>query len=151
MVQPVYPRIEQVFWLPYTADMFRFEHLAFNVPDVHATVKWFCDNLDLTVMRQQDVPPHMTFVADAGRNMMFEFYSNPAVPVYNAGTGNDTTLHVAFSVADMDAARARLIAAGATARGDVVLTPAGDKLAFLHDPAKVVVIQLVQRKSPMLA
>jgi catechol 2,3-dioxygenase-like lactoylglutathione lyase family enzyme len=134
----------------YTCRMFRFEHVAFNVPDVHATVKWFCDTLDLTVIRQQDVPPHMTFVADQGRNMMFEFYSNPTVPVYSAESGNDTTLHVAFHVDDMDAARSRLLAAGATARGDVATTPAGDRLAFLLDPAKVVVIQLVQRKNKML-
>jgi hypothetical protein len=50
----------------------------------------------------------------------------------------------------MDAARSRLLAAGATSRGDVAITPAGDKLAFLLDPAKVVVIQLVQRTTKML-
>ena len=49
----------------------------------------------------------------------------------------------------MEGTRQRLIAAGATAEGDVATTPAGDKLAFLRDPWNVVV-QLVQRKNPML-
>lgn len=130
--------------------MIRFEHIAFNVPDVHAVAKWDRDTLGFVVMRQQDVPPHMTFIADADKNMMFEFYSNAAVPSYDGKDVPDFTAHVAFHVDDMDAVRAKLIAAGATPSGDVTTTPAGDKLAFLRDPFNVVTLQLVQRTVRML-
>jgi catechol 2,3-dioxygenase-like lactoylglutathione lyase family enzyme len=130
--------------------MFRFEHLAFNVPDVHAAVDWYVKHLGFVVMRAQDVPPHMTFVADAGKNMMFEFYSRADVPVFDPTGMHDVTMHLALHVDDMDAARANLIAAGAVARDEIATNPAGDKLCFLRDPHGVV-LQLVQRKNRMLS
>jgi catechol 2,3-dioxygenase-like lactoylglutathione lyase family enzyme len=129
--------------------MFRFEHIAFNVPDVHAAVKWYCDTLGFVVMRGQPVAPFMTFVADPGKHMMFEFYTRTDVPVYSAEGQHDVTHHIALHVDDIDAARAHLVAAGATPRDEIATNAAGDKLAFLRDPHGLV-LQLVQRAARML-
>jgi uncharacterized glyoxalase superfamily protein PhnB len=59
-------------------------------------------------------------------------------------------LHLAFaSDDDMQAQRARLLAAGATPAGDISTTPAGDQLAMLRDPWGFA-IQLAKRRQPML-
>ncbi len=128
--------------------MLRFEHVAFNVKDVHAVVKWYCDTLGLVVVRQQNVAPYMTFVADPDKNMMFEFYQQD-VGIGDFASMAPNTLHVAFAVSDMDGTRAKWIAAGGTAVGEVTTTPLNDKLAFVRDPWGLT-LQLVQRAKPML-
>jgi glyoxylase I family protein len=129
--------------------MLRFEHVAFNVKDVHATVKWYCDHLGFEVVRAQPVAPFMTFIADPGRNFMFEFYTRDDVPAFDPSGIHDVTTHVAMATDDIEATRSMLIAAGAAASGEIAVTPAGDKLAFLRDPFGVI-LQLVQRATPML-
>lgn len=129
--------------------MIRFEHVAFNVPDARAAARWYCDHLGFVIVRQQGEPPYMSFVADSGRNMMFEFYTRDDVALFDPSSMHDVTTHVAMHTDDMDADRARLIAAGATASGEITLTPAGDKLCFLRDPHGVI-LQLCQRKVRML-
>jgi hypothetical protein len=57
-------------------------------------------------------------------------------------------LHVAFGVSDLKSERQRLLLAGATAVGDVTVTPAGDELAMLRDPWGLAV-QLVKRAKPL--
>jgi glyoxylase I family protein len=126
----------------------RFEHIAINVGDAPRVVEWYVKNLDLVVMRATNEPPYMTFLADRGRNMMFEFYQQP-VGVGDYARMHPVTFHVAFAVDDIEAERTRLIAAGATAEGEISTTPAGDKLCFLRDPWGMT-LQLVMRASPML-
>jgi glyoxylase I family protein len=58
-------------------------------------------------------------------------------------------LHIAFWADDVAATRARLLTAGATPEGEVVLTPAGDTVAMLRDPWGLA-IQFVHRGSPMI-
>jgi glyoxylase I family protein len=127
----------------------RFEHLAINVKDARAVAKWYVDTLGLVVKRQGAEPPYMTFVGDSGGNMMFEFYEQPAAGLPDYASMVPNTLHVAFLVDDMDSTRAKWLAAGGKAEGDVTTTPAGDKLAFVRDPWGLT-LQLVQRKTPML-
>jgi len=126
----------------------RFEHIAINVSDAPKVVEWYVKNLDLVVMRAMNEPPYMTFLADRGRNMMFEFYQQP-VGVCDYAHMHPATFHIAFTVDDIEAARARLIAAGATAEGEISTTPAGDKLCSLRDPWGMT-LQLVMRIHPML-
>lgn len=129
--------------------MIRFEHVAFNVPDARAAARWYCENLGFVVVRQSAEPPYMTFIADADRNFMFEFYSRDDVALFDPSSVHDVTTHVAMHTDDIEGDRARLIAAGARASGDVTDTPAGDKLCFLRDPHGVI-LQLCQRKVRML-
>lgn len=131
------------------ARMIRFEHVAFNVPDARAAARWYCEHLGFVMMRQQGEPPYMSFVADSGRNMMFEFYTRDDAALFDPSGMHDVTTHVAMHTDDIEADRARLIAAGATASGEITLTPAGDKLCFLRDPHGVI-LQLCQRNVRML-
>jgi len=126
----------------------RFEHVAINVSDVKAVVEWYTKTLGLVVMRAQAEPPYMHFLADPGKNMMFEFYQQPA-PVGDHAAMHPNTLHIAFVTDDMDGWRARLIAAGGKADGDVTTSPFGDKLAFVRDPWGLT-LQLIVRKQAML-
>jgi len=126
----------------------RFEHIAINVADARKVVAWYVEHLGLVVVRQSHEPPYVTFLADPGRNMMFEFYEQPQ-PVGDFKSMNAFSFHIAFMVDDIVAERDRLVSAGGTADGDIATTPAGDKLCFVRDPWGMT-LQLVMRNKPML-
>jgi glyoxylase I family protein len=126
----------------------RFEHVAINVADARKVIDWYVTHLGLVVVRSITEPPYTTFLADQGRNMMFEFYEQP-VGVGDYKHMHPVAFHVAFTVDDIEAERARLVAAGGTADGDVATTPAGDKLCFVRDPWGMT-LQLVMRSKAML-
>ena len=111
--------------------------------------EWYCENLDMKIIRKGQPPVNMHFISDAGGNMMLEIYNNPpdAVPDYRSM--NPLSLHIAFMVDDVNAICKKLIAAGATIAVDVNITPAGDQIAMLRDPWGVP-IQFVKRARPML-
>jgi glyoxylase I family protein len=127
----------------------KLEHVAINVEDPKAMANWYVKNLDMQVVRSTDQPPYMTFLADKEGQSMIEIYHNTDAGVPEYADIHPQNLHFAFAVTDMEGIRQRLIDAGATPEGEVATTPAGDRLAFLRDPWNVVV-QLVQRKTPML-
>jgi glyoxylase I family protein len=120
--------------------------------DPPTAAKWYCEHLGMRVARCMDKPPYTQFLADAGGNVMLEIYTNSEakkadVPEYR--DWDPLLLHVAFSSTDIEADRQRLIDAGATADGDIAVTPAGDRLAMLRDPWGFCA-QLVERDDPML-
>jgi glyoxylase I family protein len=127
----------------------RLEHVALNVADPVKMANWYVDNLGMRIMREGPAPVNARFLADRGGNMMLEIYHNPpdAVPDYAAM--DPLLLHVAFLVDDVGAIRRRLLAAGATATGEVTTTAAGDQLTMLRDPWGLA-IQFVHRADPML-
>ena len=125
------------------------EHIAINIPDPVAAAKWYCDHLDMQIVRRFDEPPYIHFVADREKRGVLEIYSNPDAPVPDYTRMHPITLHIAFEVDDLDATLQRLLAAGATAEGGVNTTPIGDQLVFLRDPWGVS-LQLVKRAQPLL-
>jgi catechol 2,3-dioxygenase-like lactoylglutathione lyase family enzyme len=125
------------------------EHVAFNVSDPVALAAWYTRHLDMRVVRSQDVPPHGHFLADGAGRVVLEFYNQTKAPVPDYFALDPLVLHIAFSVGDVAQVRERLLAAGATAEGDVASTPTGDRLAMLRDPWGIAV-QLVQRARPLL-
>lgn len=127
----------------------RIEHIAFNVADASAQVKWYVEHLGVEIIRQINDTTHIHFVVDKSQRVILEFYTNPAEPVPDYAAMHPTTLHIAFSVDDIVAERERLIAGGASTEGSIVQTPAGDQLAFLRDPWGMC-IQLAQRQQPLL-
>ncbi len=127
----------------------RLEHIGLNVADPVKAAQWYAENLGMKIMREGPAPAHARFLADAGGNIMLELYHNPPDAVPNYATMDPLLFHVAFMVDDVDAIRSKLIAAGATAVGEVTTTPAGDKLAMLRDPWGLA-IQFVRRADPML-
>jgi glyoxylase I family protein len=131
------------------ANRVRLEHVGLNVADPVKAAKWYVDNLGMKVLREGPPPANARFLGDADGNMMLELYHNPPDAVPNYTAMDPLLLHVAFLVDDVEAIRSKLLAAGATAVGEVTTTEAGDKLAMLRDPWGLA-IQFVHRADPML-
>jgi catechol 2,3-dioxygenase-like lactoylglutathione lyase family enzyme len=125
------------------------EHLGLNVPDVKSVVQWFVDNLDMKVARKTGDPSNAHFLMDAAGTMMLEVYHNTGAPVPDYAARDPLELHIAFRVEDVAAARARLIAAGATPLGEITRTAAGDYLAMMRTPHGIA-IQLAKREKRMV-
>jgi hypothetical protein len=127
----------------------KIEHTAYQVEDPVALARWYVEHLGLTVKRAQTVSPFGQFLADDGDSVMLEFYCNPRVAVPDYRQMDPSVVHLAFTAPDVEATRARLLDAGATAVGDVQTTEAGDILAMLRDPWGLA-IQFVHRRDPMI-
>jgi catechol 2,3-dioxygenase-like lactoylglutathione lyase family enzyme len=127
----------------------KIEHSAFQIEEPAAAARWYVEHLGLTVKRAQHERPFGQFLADDGDTVMLEFYNHPSATVPDYRSLDPLVLHIAFSTDDVAGTRARLIAAGATAVGDVQVTPAGDTVAMLRDPWGLP-IQFVQRAAPMI-
>ena len=127
----------------------KIEHVAYQVQDPPAFARWYAEHLGMTIKRVQPDPPYGHFLADDGDAVMLEVYNNPKVPVPDYPNIDPFLMHVAFRVDEMAGTRQQLIAAGATAVGEVQTTPAGDQLAMLRDPWGLPV-QLVQRAVRMI-
>ncbi|HLV35565.1 MAG TPA: VOC family protein [Spirillospora sp.] len=125
------------------------EHIAINVEAPNKMAQWLGDHLGMRVVRAMNDANETQFIVDEAGRVVIELYNNPASPMPDYRGMNPLVFHIAFSVDDVAAARERLIAAGATAEGDINTTPAGDQLAFLRDPWGVP-LQLVRRSKPML-
>ncbi len=126
----------------------KLEHLALNVADPRAMAAWYVTHLGMTIARKMDTAPHTHFLADSAGAVMLELYNHPpdAVPAY--AKMNPLLLHVAFTSADPESDKHRLLAAGATHVEDV-RTPDGSFLVMLRDPWGLA-LQLVRRATPLL-
>ena len=127
----------------------KIEHTAYQVEDPVAVARWYVEHLGLTVKRAQNEKPFGQFLADDGDSVMLEFYNNPKVGVPDYRAIDPLILHIAFWTDDVQATRARLLAAGASAEGEALVTPTGDHVAMLRDPWGLA-IQFVHRASPMI-
>jgi glyoxylase I family protein len=125
------------------------EHFALNVPDPRAMASWYCTHCGMSVARAVNAPPHTHFLADHVGRVLVEIYCNPPDRVPEYAARHPLDFHFAFHVDDVRAERDRLLAAGATAAGEIDATPVGDQLAMLRDPWGIP-IQLVNRGTPML-
>jgi glyoxylase I family protein len=125
------------------------EHFAVNVDDSRAKAKWLVENLGMIVMRDGKAPSYGMFVADSGKNMMMELYHDAKYPVLKFSDVNQNATHLAFMVPDIAAAKAQLVAAGATVVEDILKTPGGDYVLMLRDPWGEP-LQFVTRVKPML-
>lgn len=132
-----------------TANRVRLEHVGLNVADPVKAAQWYVDNLGMKVLREGPAPANARFLADSAGNMMLELYHNPPEAVPNYAAMDPLLLHIAFMVDDVQAMRSKLLAAGATAVGEIATTEAGDKLAMLRDPWGLA-IQVVRRADSML-
>jgi len=127
----------------------QIEHVGFNVPDPVAAARWYCEHLEFRVVRHLDKSPWTQFLVDAGGRVMLEIYHNPKAPVPDYAALDALVLHFAFSVDDVEKARQRLVAAGAKAEGDILVTADGDRLAMIRDPWGVP-LQLAKRAKPLV-
>ena len=127
----------------------KIEHTAYQVSAAAATAQWYVTHLGLTIKRAQFALPFGHFLSDDGDTVMLEFYSFPELPVPDYRSMDPRILHLAFRTSDVAGTRARLLAAGASAEGDVQTTDAGDTVAMLRDPWGLCV-QLVRRRDDMI-
>ncbi|MCX6135381.1 MAG: VOC family protein [Ignavibacteriales bacterium] len=131
------------------SETIRPEHVAFNVPDPVAAVKWYTDNLGMKVMRQGGAPTFTSFIADSNGHMMMELFHNAEYPLLEPAKISHMSIHLAFMVPDIGVIKTKLLAARATLTEDITKTPSGDQVLMLRDPWGLP-IQFVQRVKPML-
>ena len=127
----------------------KIEHTAYQVADPVSVARWYVTHLGMTIRRANAEPPFVHFLADDGNAVMLEFYNSDKVAVPDYRTLHPLVFHLAFSADDVTAARTRLLAAGATAEGEVSVTPAGDEVAMLRDPWGLP-LQLLKRRVSMI-
>ncbi len=127
----------------------RPEHVAFNVPDPVAAVKWYTENLGMKALRLGGPPTYTSFVSDSGEHMMMELFHNADYPLFEPAQFSHMSIHLAFMVNDISVIKTKLIAAGATLVEDITKTPSGDQVLMLRDPWGLP-IQFAQRVKAML-
>ena len=127
----------------------KIEHFAIQVADPVAMASWYMENLGFTIKRRMDKPSLAHFLADSSGQVMIEIYRNPAATVPDYRGQNPLIVHLAVCSDDVDADRRRLLAAGATAVGDIDRLDNGDVLAMLRDPWGVP-LQLAKRGQRMV-
>jgi glyoxylase I family protein len=125
------------------------EHVALQVPDPVRFAEWYVANLGMRVVRSFGEPAHARFIADGTGQTILEVYNNPKASLTDYRKIDPLHLHIAFAVSDVAATRQKLLAAGASAEGEVSVTDGGDVLAMVRDPWGVPV-QLVKRKQALL-
>ena len=127
----------------------RLEHVAFNVEDPVALADWYVTNLDMVITVKGDAPGYARYVADAGKNMILEFYHNTDVMIPDYPSIDWHVFHIAFAVQDIEVVRERLIKAGATPDTDITTSDNGDRMTMLRDPWGLP-LQFFQRVEPKL-
>ena len=127
----------------------RPEHIAFNVSDPAAVAKWYCDNLKMKILRKSPPPATTHFIADSAGTMTLELYKNEKGPIPDYPSLSHNSIHLAFTVDDIDEMKARLLLAGATLAEDIVTAPSGDRMLYVRDPWGLP-LQFTVRVSPML-
>ena len=124
------------------------EHIAWNVSEPSAMAAWYVEHLGMRVVRRLAAPPYIHFLADANGRVVIEVYSNPVDPVPDYASMHPMRFHLAFAAKDPDAARAELVAAGATFVDEQSLAD-GSRLLMLRDPWGLA-LQLCHRATPLL-
>lgn len=127
----------------------KIEHVAYQVPDPVALADWYVEHLGLVIERSQPASPFARFLSDDGGAVMIEVYNNPRIQTPDYRAVDPLVQHLAFRADDVAGTRERLILAGATPEGDVVVSEGGDHLAMLRDPWGLP-IQLVRRAVAMI-
>lgn len=125
------------------------EHIAANVADPVAMAAWYVEHLGMRVVRHTPEPTQIHFLADAAGRAVIEIYRNDADAIPDYAAMNPLRFHIAFAASDPDAARAALVAAGATFVDERTL-PDGSRLVMLRDPWGIA-LQLCKRTTPLMA
>ncbi len=127
----------------------KIEHVALLVTDPVAVATWYERHLGMKAVRSLGAPSFTHFLADSAGSVLVEVYRNDHLTVPDYRSMDPLVLHLAFSTVRLDEERARLLDAGATAEGEVTLSPRGNRLAMLRNPWGLA-IQLAHRHEPML-
>lgn len=126
----------------------QIEHVALSVDDPATSAQWYVENVGCELVRASTQGTYAHFLLVPGGGVTLELFRSPDAPVPDYRHVHPLQGHLAFRTEDIDGARAGLLAAGATAEGETVTTPEGDRYAMLRDPWGVP-LQLVTRIQPL--
>lgn len=126
----------------------KLEHFAINVEDPINMAKWYVQHLGLSIIKQQQQAPFMTFLADDSGQIMIEIYKNPIDQVPKYRDMHPLIVHLAFVSEAPDRDRTRLEEAGAITVSNDILDD-GSHLVMMRDPWGLA-IQLCKRATAML-
>ena len=124
-----------------------FEHFAINVTDPIAIADWYVKNVGLTIVRQQNQAPFMTFLADKTGRVVMELYYRPEQAIMNFVDQHSLTFHFAMEASNAESEKNRLLQVGATLFEEQHLDD-GSYLVMLRDPWGIC-LQICQRASRM--
>jgi len=125
----------------------KIEHIAFNVSDPVAMASWYCEHLQLRVVRHIPHPTQTHFLADSDSTVL-EIYCNPPGQVPNYKLMNPLLLHLAFASSDPMLDSRKLVSAGAIFVSETHLAD-GSYLIMMRDPWGLA-LQLCKRSTPLL-
>ena len=125
-----------------------FEHFALNVREPQAMADWYVEHCGMKIVMALEEAPHTRFLADSTGRVIFEVYCNEAAEVPDWSELHPLVFHHAMKIADKDAERDRLVAAGATLFGETSLDD-GTELVMLRDPWGVP-LQLCKRSRDLV-
>lgn len=126
----------------------QIEHVGISVPDPEAGARWYVEHVGCELVRASTQGTFAHFLLVPGGGVTLELFRSPDAPVPDYRQVHPFQGHLAFRTDDVDGARAKLLAAGASAEGEPVTTPDGDRYAMLRDPWGVP-LQLMTRAQPL--
>ena len=126
----------------------QIEHVALAVPDPAEGARWYADHAGCELVRASTVGTRAHFLLLPGGRVTLELFCSPDVPPPDYRNVDPFHGHLAFRTDDIEGTHSRLVAAGASAEGEIVTTPEGDRYAMLRDPWGVP-LQLVVRAQPL--
>lgn len=126
------------------------EHTALAYRDTDAAARWYCDLFGFEIAAQAVHPAHgvnFYFLRDPAGTGLLEIIPMPKGDATRLRDLSNAHVHLAFDVADMDAAVAALEKAGVELEGPPA-TMGPNKLLFFRD-LEGAPLQLVQRGKPL--
>ena len=126
----------------------KLEHVALLVADPVAVAEWYEAHLGMRVVRKGDAPGTLAS-SPTTRARACSRSTRARPPCRTTPRWTRSCCTSPSRPDDVGATRARLIAAGATPVGEVVVTPAGDRFAMLRDPWGLA-LQLARRARPLV-
>jgi catechol 2,3-dioxygenase-like lactoylglutathione lyase family enzyme len=126
------------------------EHTALAYRDTDAAARWYCDLFGFQIAFQAVHPAHgvnFYFLKDPAGTGLLEIIPMPKSDTTRLRDLSNAHVHIAFDVADMDAAVAALAEAGVEMEGPPAAM-GGNKLLFFRD-LEGAPMQLVQRAKPL--
>jgi glyoxylase I family protein len=129
--------------------MVRFEHYALNLAAPHAIANWYVETLGCRLVFKLDSEPFTVFLGDSQGRVFWEIYRNPRAPFSDVRDVDPAIYHLAFAVEDVDAVKAKVVAAGGSFIEEI-RSDSGSYLVMLRDPWGIA-LQLCRRVPPFLS
>ncbi len=126
----------------------RLDHAAIAVTDIDATLAWYDKVLGLVLVAKGAPGQKACLIGpknDLKAGMMLEVMQKNDTPAVKRAVVDPGLSHLAFSVADFDAALAHLKSCNVQFLGEIVTAVGGGRLISFADPDGIM-LQIVERK-----